>query len=468
METVLLYILGILIVVVGLAVSIGLHEVGHLVPAKLFGVRVGQYMIGFGPTLWSKKFGETEYGFKAIPMGGYISMSGMYPPARAGEESRTASTGFFQTLVQDADAELEPAGTDRASSRKPMFDGLVSGAREASAATIFDGEESRTFYQLPIYKRIIIMLGGPLMNLVIGVALYAVLLSGFGIGQASTTVGGVTQCVIPATSQQQECRSTDPQAPGAAAGFQPGDTIISMDGAAIESWDQATALIRAAAGSTLTVVVERDGAPTTLRAEPLLTERYVYDDNFVILEDADGKAITEQVGFLGISPASEVVQQPLSAVMPAVGDNIVRVGNLILNLPQRLIDVVQAAFGPEERDPNGPISVVGIGRLAGEITSLNTIPVAERASSLVGLLASLNVALFVFNLIPLMPLDGGHVAGALWEGVRRFFAKIFGRPDPGPIDTAKLVPLTLVVVMLLGGMSLLLIYADIVKPISIL
>jgi membrane-associated protease RseP (regulator of RpoE activity) len=241
-----------------------------------------------------------------------------------------------------------------------------------------------------------------------------------------------------------------------------------MNGAPIESWDQATALIRAAAGSTLTIVVEREGAETTLVAEPLLTERYVYNDDYSIAEDSEGTRITEQVGFLGISPASEVVQQPLSEVLPAVGDNIVRVGNLILNLPQRLIDVVGAAFGPEERDPNGPISVVGVGRLAGEITSLNTIPVTERASSLIGLLASLNIALFVFNLIPLMPLDGGHVAGALWEALRRFFARLFGRPDPGPVDTAKLVPLTLVVVVLLGAMSLLLIYADIVKPISIL
>jgi membrane-associated protease RseP (regulator of RpoE activity) len=466
-ETVLLYILGILIVVIGLALSIGLHEIGHLVPAKLFGVRVGQYMIGFGPTLWSKKFGETEYGFKAIPMGGYISMSGMYPPAKDGAASRASSTGFFQTLVQDADSELEPVSAAQ-TTRKPLFDDLVTGARSASAATVLEGEESRTFYQLPVFKRIIIMLGGPLMNLLIGVVLYGVLLSGFGIAQASTTVGGVSECVIPATSERQECEASDPEAPGAAAGLLPADQIISMNGTPIESWDQATALIRAAAGSTLTIVVEREGAETTLVAEPLLTERYVYNDDYSIAEDSEGTRITEQVGFLGISPASEVVQQPLSEVLPAVGDNIVRVGNLILNLPQRLIDVVGAAFGPEERDPNGPISVVGVGRLAGEITSLNTIPVTERASSLIGLLASLNIALFVFNLIPLMPLDGGHVAGALWEALRRFFARLFGRPDPGPVDTAKLVPLTLVVVVLLGAMSLLLIYADIVKPISIL
>ncbi len=158
----------------------------------------------------------------------------------------------------------------------------------------------------------------------------------------------------------------------------------------------------------------------------------------------------------------------MTAVLPAVGDNIGRVVHLIVNLPQRMVEIAQAAFGPEERDPNGPVSVVGVGRLAGEITSLNAIPLLERASALVGLVASLNVALFVFNLVPLLPLDGGHVAGAAFEGIRRFFAKLFRRPDPGPVDTAKFIPLTFAVVIVLGAMSALLIYADIVKPISIL
>ncbi|CAN5624027.1 site-2 protease family protein [soil metagenome] len=437
----MLYILGILIIVVGLALSIGLHEVGHLVPAKLFGVRVSQYMIGFGPTLFSFRRGETEYGFKALPLGGYISMAGMFPPAREGGKARSATTGVFQSLVQDA--------------------------RTASADTLVDVDPKRAFYTLPVFKRVIIRRGGPFRNLLIAIVLYAVLLCGFGVAQASTTVGSVSECVLPATSERQECESGDPEAPGLAAGLKPGDRLVSMNGEQITSWDQATMIIRASAGESLAIVVERDGAETTLTAEPLLTERYVIENN-AIVEDAQGDPVTQQVGFLGIGPASENVRQPVTAVLPAVGDNIVRVANIILHLPQRLIDTVNAAFGPEERDPNGPISVVGVGRLAGEITSLNTIPIVDRAAALVGLVASLNVALLVFNLIPLMPLDGGHVAGALFEGIRRFFAKLFKRPDPGPVDTAKIIPLTLVVAVILGGMTLLLVYADIVKPISIL
>jgi membrane-associated protease RseP (regulator of RpoE activity) len=440
-ETVLLYLLGILITVVGLAVSIALHELGHFVPARLFGVRVRQFMVGFGPTLFSRKRGETEYGIKAIPLGGYISMAGMYPPAAPGGKARNASTGFFQSLVQDA--------------------------RTSSADTIADGEESRTFYRLPIWKRVTIMLGGPFMNLLIAVVLYAVVLMGFGIAQQSTTIGSVSECVLPATSERQECMSGDPEAPGAAAGIVPGDTLVSIDGAPITSWAQATEIIRGSPGETLSIVVERDGTERELMATPSLTERYVLDDTNTITEGADGDPVTEEVGFFGIGAAVEVVQQPAAAVLPAVGDNITRVTTLILHLPDRLIDVANAAFGPAERDPNGPISVVGVGRVAGEIASINTIPVADRASALIGILASLNVALFVFNLVPLLPLDGGHVAGALFEGIRRFFAKLFGRRDPGPVDTAKLIPLTLAVVAILGAMSALLIYADIVKPVSL-
>jgi membrane-associated protease RseP (regulator of RpoE activity) len=437
---VLAFILGVVIIVIGLAVSIGLHEIGHLVPAKLFGVKVTQYMIGFGPTIWSRKRGETEYGVKAIPLGGYISMIGMFPPAK-GERAKADSTGFFRGLVQDA--------------------------RDSSTESITAGDEHRAFYLLPVWKRVVVMFGGPFMNLLLAIVFFSVLLMGFGVAQASTIVGSVSACALPATSERQTCEPGDPAAPGAAAGIQPGDHILSVAGEPIDSWNESTAIIREHAGEPVAFVVERDGETVELEVTPMLSERYLLDDSGAVVTDAAGDPVTAPAGFVGIGAAVETVRQPVTEVLPFVGENVAGVAGIILNLPQRMVDIAEAAFGPGERDPNGPMSIVGAGRVAGEVAATDQLEVVQKGAGLIGLLGSLNIALFVFNLVPLLPLDGGHIAGALWEGIRRGFAKLFRRPDPGPVDLAKLMPLTLVVVVVLGGMSALLIYADIVKPVQL-
>lgn len=149
------------------------------------------------------------------------------------------------------------------------------------------------------------------------------------------------------------------------------------------------------------------------------------------------------------------------------GENIKQISGVIFNLPARVVGVAKAAFSEEPRDPNGPISVVGVGRVAGEVAAMEQVPLQARIGTLIGLLAGLNFALAIFNLIPLLPLDGGHVAGALYEGARRRLAKLRGKPDPGAFDIAKLLPVTYVVAALLLCMSVLLIYADIVKPVNI-
>ena len=456
--SIILFILGVLIMVIAVGISIGLHEVGHLVPAKLFKVRVPQYMIGFGKTMWSFKRGETEYGFKAIPLGGYISMIGMYPPAKQ------------KGLVGATDAPaLRKSSTG-------MFQQLADEARSAAAEQLQPGDENRMFYKLPVYKRIIIMLGGPTMNLLLGIIMVGIVTVGFGAPAQTSTVAEVYQCVVPLGQESQRdpavnngCKPTDAPGPAYAAGLRPGDTIISFNGEPVEktAWLSLTQAIRSHAGESVPLTYERDGVTHSTSITPYKTERPVIDDDGRAVTNADGTPKTIDVGFIGMGSKVENISQPVSEVLPMVGTQIRSVAGIVLDLPARVLAVGQAAFSDAPRDPNGPVSVVGVGRIAGEISAMDQIGVADKAASLISLIGGLNIALFVFNLIPLLPLDGGHVLGALYESVRRFFAKIFRRPDPGPVDIAKMLPLTYVVAVGMLVMGAVLIYADIVKPVKL-
>lgn len=434
---ILLYLAGILFMLIGLGLSIGLHEVGHLVPAKLFGVRVGQYMIGFGPRVWSKRIGETEYGFKMLPLGGFISMSGMYPASK----STGPASGVFRSLIQDA--------------------------RSANDETIAEGAEDRVFYRLPVWKRVVVMLGGPVMNLILAVVIFTVLVSGIGVQQGTTTIASVTQCVVPAGSTATECTSDDPESPAAEAGIKPGDVILSVDGQHVSTFAEATAIVQAAPGETLDMVVLRDGAERALSITPIAAERAITDASGQPVLDDAGKPVVKEVGYVGMGAQMGYVQQPLTAGPEMAAESVTRVASLIATLPVRLWDVGVSLVTGGERDPNGPLSVVGVGRLAGEVAATDA-PILNRFAVLLGLLGSLNIALFVFNLIPLLPLDGGHIVVALWDGIKRAWAKLFRRPPPAPVDATKLVPLTVVVAVLMIGMGALLLVADLFNPVNLL
>ena len=436
MSDVLLTLLGVTAFAVGLLLSIALHEVGHLVPAKRFGIKVTQYMVGFGRTVWSTRRGETEYGFKAIPLGGYIRMIGMLPPEPGDDPRRlrNVTTGPIQSMVEDA--------------------------RTAAKLEILPGDEDRVFYRKPWWQKLIVMLGGPFMNVAIAVLLAAFVLIVLGVPDADRpqpVVRVVTECVLPADSTARSCPADADPSPAAAAGLLPGDRFVEVAGREVDGWDDVSQAIRSAEGR-IDVVVERDGErlvlPTTLV------------QNTVYRESGDPDSGTVQAGFLGVSPTLEVVRQSPAEVAAFVGDFTVRTAQAVVSIPQKMVGVWQAAFGGEERDPEGPVGIVGVGRIGGEVAALDE-SATVRIGTFLLILASLNMALAVFNLIPLLPLDGGHAAGAVWEGIKRGYARVRGLPEPAPVDVARALPLAYGVATVLVAMSVLLLYADIVNPISL-
>lgn len=441
-----LFIVGVLSMAIAIAVSIALHEIGHLVPAKLFNIRVPQYMIGFGKTLFSFKRGETEYGIKAIPLGGYIAMVGMYPPGKTCDP-------------------LKKPG--------PLAD-IYDEARRADAARIQETDQGRLFYQLPVWKKMIIMLGGPTMNLLIGIVCIAVLIIGFGRQMPTTTISTVSQCIqtVSSTNVDQatsdQCGSDNPPSPALDAGVQPRDTITSFAGEEVTSWDQLSELIQTHADQSVPMTVEREGQSKNLTIEPMLTVRPVLNDLTGQYEkNSDGTYKTVKVGFIGVGPTSELTPGTAGDVLPTVGQNLQQIGATIVKLPVRVWGVAQTLATNGERAADSPVSVVGVGRIAGEVASTDQIDMHAKIASLISLIGSMNLMLFVLNLVPLLPLDGGHVLGALWEGTRKLWAKLRGKPSPGHFDPVKLLPLTWIVAGSFIMMSAILILADIFKPVSI-
>ncbi|RZD72036.1 zinc metalloprotease [Streptomyces albidoflavus] len=431
--TILLTVLGILVFAFGLLFSIAWHELGHLSTAKLFGIRVPQYMVGFGPTIFSRRKGETEYGIKAIPLGGYIRMIGMFPPG--------------------ADGRIEARSTS-------PFRGMIEDARSAAFEELQPGDETRLFYTRKPWKRVIVMFAGPFMNLILAVAIFLGVSMSFGFATQTTTVGGVQQCVIAQSEKRDTCRSGDPVSPAKAAGLQEGDKIVAFNGAPVDDWATLSERIRQTIGPA-TLTVERDGARTQLKANLI--------ENRVAKKDADGEVMKDQwvrAGYLGFAAQTEI--QPLGFV-----DSVGRMGDMLENgvesiiaLPSKVPALWDAAFDGGERADDSPVGVVGAARIGGEVMNLD-VPAQNQIAMMLFLLAGFNLSLFLFNMLPLLPLDGGHIAGALWESVRRRGARLLRRPDPGPFDVAKLMPVAYVVAGLFICFTLLVLVADLVNPVRI-
>ncbi|MGW2029963.1 M50 family metallopeptidase [Streptomyces sp. NPDC001356] len=431
--TTLMFILGIVVFAVGLLVSIAWHELGHLSTAKLFGIRVPQYMVGFGPTIWSRRKGETEYGIKAVPLGGYIRMIGMFPPDDQGRVS-ARSTSPWRGMIEDA--------------------------RSAAFEELRPGDETRMFYTRKPWKRVIVMFAGPFMNLVLAVALFLTVLMGFGIQKETTVVESVSPCVIAQSQHRDSCKNSDPASPAAQAGMKAGDRIISFDGKPTEDWNTLSDLIRDSAGKDVSFVVDRDGRDVTLHAK--------IATNQVAKKDAGGNYVDGYVkaGFLGFSPATGVVKQDFGESVTWMTDRVGDAVDSLVALPGKIPALWDAAFGDGPREPDSPMGIVGAARVTGEIATLD-IPASQQLAMFVFVLAGFNLSLFLFNMLPLLPLDGGHIAGALWESLRRNLARVLRRPDPGPFDVAKLMPVAYVVAGIFVCFTVLVLIADVVNPVKI-
>ena len=390
--------LGILAFVVAMLLSIMIHEWGHFITARKFGMKVTEFFLGFGPRLWSTVRGETEFGIKAIPAGGYCRITGMTPG--------------------------EP---------------------------IAENDRGRAFYTARVGRRLVVLGAGSFLHFVLALLILTLFFSAVGLPQESTRVGEVLSCIKTTSGN---CTSSDPAAPAFTAGFRAGDTIESINGRKIATWKEVGEAIRSNPDKSLTFSIARNGESLELSVtpKPYLTE---------------GKTI----GIIGVISERVTTRYPIGsgivAAIREVGALISGSVQALIALPSKIPALFGATFSGEKRDPNGLVGVVGVARVSGEAASSDGGSLSEKIGFFLLIIASLNVFVGVFNLIPLLPLDGGHMAVALFDGYRSRRARRRGLPPPAPFDVTKLMPITLAVISVLAALSLLLLFADIVNPLQL-
>ncbi len=426
------YVVGAVVFFALVMASIALHEIGHLIPGKLFGVKTTQYFVGFGRTLWSTRRGETEYGVKAVPLGGYVRFVGMYPPGKEHPgQVRKTRTGIFQTLADQA--------------------------RAVEWETIRPEDDGRLFYQKRGWQKVIIMAGGPTMNILLAFLLLLGVTATYGVSRPQLTVSEVQACIVPADAADTSCTGKSPT-PAAQMGLRPGDRVVAFNGTAVDSWGDVSTLIRGNLDRPAQLTVVRDGQRVELPAV-----------NTVVTGVADTLDPSKRVaaGFLGVVPAVERVRGGPVAVVGDMWTMTEQTAVALVHFPVKVFYTGYNLVTGKPRDTYGPMSILGASRAAGEIASTHQIGTADKAAALFTVLGSVNLFVALFNFVPLLPLDGGHIAGALYEAVRRRLAALFRRPDPGFVDTARMLPVAYVVGSLIAVAGAVLILADVIDPIRL-
>jgi membrane-associated protease RseP (regulator of RpoE activity) len=394
-----LALIGIVLFVAALLFSVMVHEFGHYIFAKKFGMKVTEFFLGFGKRIWSTQRGETEFGIKAIPAGGYCRIEGM--------------------TTNDAMPE---------------------------------GEESRAFVIASTPRKLLVLGAGSFNHFILGFVMILIMLAGIGTQSMSSTIKEVVPCVSATTS----CSSSDPISPAVKAGLKAGDQVIAINGKETTANNFAKDLvaIHNNSGKEFTFTVKRGSQTLDLLVTP--TDRTIQDYTY---------------SFVGFVAKPATYRQP---IFSALGDSgkvtwymIKESVKSLWRLPSMIPELVRETFGSAPRDPNGPVGIVGVARASGEITSSTNLGSTNQWYLFLMMVASLNIFVGIFNLLPLLPLDGGHMAIAIADAFRYRLARIRGREKPAPIDINKLTPITALVFALLLGLTVLLLIADIVNPVSL-
>jgi len=395
-------IVGVVAFVVALLASVVLHEAGHFVTARRFGMKASKFFVGFGPTLWSTTRGETEYGLKAVPAGGFVKIEGMTPLE-----------------------EVDPADADRA------------------------------FFRQPAPQPAVVLAAGSFMHFVIAfVLIYGVLMAVGTQRLAPSTIGG-TSCV--ATSTANGCTPGGSGGPAAAAGVRPGDKVVSFDGQSITVWSQFTRLVRDHGPGPATLVVRRGEETMTLHPDLGTAKR----------NRVTGGPGNDNVGVIGLYEGVETVHyNPVTALPRTVSVIGAGVSGTYDALVHRVGDI--SRLFSSNRDPNGLVGVVGAARVGGELLSAQGETVGQRIGDFLVLVAGVNLAVGLFNLLPLFPLDGGHLAVLGFEQARQGVRRLAGYRGPVKrVDLVRLLPAAYAVVAFFVVLSVLILSADIVNPIRI-
>ncbi|MEE6176454.1 M50 family metallopeptidase [Mycobacterium sp. 050134] len=402
----MMFAIGIVLFALAILISVALHECGHMWVARATGMKVRRYFVGFGPTLWSTRRGETEYGLKAVPLGGFCDIAGM-------------------TSVE----ELAPDETDRA------------------------------MYKQAAWKRVAVLFAGPGMNFGICLVLiYAIALI-WGLPNLhpdTRAVIGETACVAPEVAPGKVGGCTGP-GPAALAGIRSGDVVVKVGDTPVSSFEDMAAAVRKLHG-TIPVVVERNGAPVTTYVDVTPTQRYVS-------KGQGGKPEVATVGAIGVgaqrvAPTHYNVLTAVPATFGFAGQLTGEVGKALVTIPTKVGALVHA-IGGGQRDPQTPMSVVGASIIGGDTVD-HGLWVAFWF-----FLAQLNLILGAINLVPLLPFDGGHIAIALFEKVRNMIRSARGMVAAAPVNYLKLMPATYVVLVFVVGYMLLTVTADLVNPIRL-